>query len=279
MGINIQQLNFSYQKSSYILKNINLKIDSKNEFITIIGSSGSGKSTLIQIFNGLLKTNEGLVNVYDVKINDKTNNLKRIRKKVGLVFQFPEHQLFLDTVLKDVSYGPKNFSIKNYKEQAINALNMVKLDESYYDLNPFNLSGGEQRKVAIAGVLASNPDIIILDEPTVGLDYESKIDLLNLLINLNKEYHKSIIIVTHDMDLVGKYAKRVVVLENGNIIFDGNKFDLFKNNDIMKNYSLDYPNQVLILKKIKEKFNNEKIDEFKYDINDVYNEIKRVYNE
>jgi energy-coupling factor transport system ATP-binding protein len=219
-----------------------------------------------------------LIQIYEIKMRCKKIKMKEVRKKVGLVFQFPEYQLFDDTVLKDVSYGPKNFGLENPIELAKEALKVVGIDESLYERNPLTLSGGQMRKVAIAGILASNPDILVFDEPTVGLDPVGRNELLELLIKINKEYHKSIILITHDMDVVGKVAKRVVVLKSGKIVFDDEKDNLFKNDDLMETYSLDYPNTVKMLLEIKKNLNVE-LNELQYTVEDAYNELKRVLSD
>ena len=284
MAVNLREVKFAYntpkkkQAFKFTLEDINLHIDSKDEFITIVGESGSGKSTLVQLLNGLLIATFGDVVVFDKKLSGKKLKLKDTRKRVGLIFQFPEHQLFDDTVLKDVCFGPKNFGMKNYLDLAKDALSVVGIDESLYENSPFNLSGGQQRRVAIAGVLASNPDILVFDEPTVGLDPQGKKELVTLLKKLNEEYHKTIILITHDMDLLGEVSKRVVVLKQGKICFDGTKDELFSNSELVRKTSLDYPNTIKILKEIKTKFNVE-LNEYKYTILDVYSELKKVFGD
>lgn len=282
MGINLRNVNFTYNypkkkiPPKYILKDINLEINSQDEFVTLLGESGAGKSTLVQLFNGLLLSNEGEVIVFDRKLsNTKKIKLKETRKKVGLVFQFPEYQLFDETVLKDVSFGPKNFGLENPEELAKQALSVVGIDETLYERNPFTLSGGQMRRVAIAGILASNPDILVFDEPTVGLDPASKKELLKLLKTLNEKYRKSIVLITHDMDVVGEVSKRVIVLNKGNIAYDGDKDTLFSNKDLMTDYSLDYPNTVKMLLEIKKKLNIE-LNELQYTVIDAYIELKKV---
>lgn len=283
MAINLKEVKFTYNTPKkkmvpkFILNDINLNIAAQDEFITLVGQSGAGKSTLAQLLNGLLLSNYGEVVVFDKTLsNNKKIKLKDTRKRVGLVFQFPEAQLFDETVLKDVSFGPKNFGLDNPVELAKKALSVVGIDESLYEKNPFNLSGGQMRRVAIAGILASNPDILVFDEPTVGLDPEGRKELLSLLKKLNEEYHKTIILVTHDMDIVASVAKRVIVLKRGMIAYDGDKTSLFKNDELLKECSLDYPNTIKILKEIKKKFNIE-LDEYQYSINDAYVELKKVY--
>ena len=282
MGINLSKVNFAYSYPKkklpprYVLKDINLNIKPNGEFITLLGESGSGKSTLVQLFNGLLLSAEGEVLVFGKNlIKDKKMKLKDVRKKVGLVFQFPEYQLFEETVLKDVEFGPKNFGMENYTELAKEALSVVGITEELFDRNPYALSGGQMRKVAIAGILASNPDILVFDEPTVGLDPIGKQELITLMKELNEKHNKTIILITHDMDVVGETAKRIIVLKDGTIACDSSKDELFKNDDIMEKFSLDYPTSVKILIELKKKFNIE-LNELQYTIEDAYTELSKV---
>ena len=236
----------------------------------------SGKSTLVQLFNGLLTPSSGEVNVFDKIItHKKKTKLKSVRRRVGLVFQFPEYQLFEETVLKDVMFGPKNFRLDNIEERSKKAILEVGLTEEIFNESPFSLSGGQMRRVAIAGILASDPDILIFDEPTVGLDPKGKSDLLELLNRLNKEYKKTIIFITHDMEVVGECSSRVIVLDKGNICFDGTKYELFKDSDFVKSHSLAYPTIIRMLKDVKEKLNID-IDIYQYTIEDAYKELSRV---
>ena len=244
-------------------------------FTALIGKTGSGKSTLIQHLNALLLPTSGIVKLGDkiidmslvFKKNGKVNqramrkkhkakikDVKEIRKKVGLVFQFPEYQLFEETVIKDVAYGPKNFGMKeeDAKEAAKDALSLVGLDESFYERSPFELSGGEKRRVAIAGILALKPDILVLDEPTVGLDAKSEENLMNLLISLY-EKGTSIILATHNMDVVLQYAKRVIVLDQGKIKKDTTPLELFQDQDFLKTSSLEPPKVFSFALSLKEK--------------------------
>ena len=248
MEINFRNVNFTYDSRSKLetLKNINLTISKSGEFISILGHTGSGKSTLVQLMNALIIPTSGNLTILNQEIKtkkQKNKNLKDIRKQIGLVFQFPEYQLFEDTVLKDVMFGPMNFgkTKEEAKEIAIKTLKELKVDESLYDKSPFNLSGGQKRKVAIAGILASNPDILILDEPTVGLDPVGKYELLELLKHIHETTNKTIIIITHDMNVVTKYTKRTLVLSNGEIVYDGNTKELFQNYKKLEQYNLDLP--------------------------------------
>ncbi len=258
MGIQVKNIFYTYQKkatnATQALMDVSLEIKD-NDFLAIVGETGSGKSTLAQMFNALLIPDKGDVLANDYVINyknRKSRKLRGLRKQVGLVFQFPEYQLFEETVEKDVAFGVKNFGVKG--EEALNraheALKQVGLDESYFKRAPFDLSGGEKRKVAIAGILAIDPDILIFDEPTAGFDPQSSKDLMNLITEFHKN-GKTIIIITHDMDLVNTYTKRVVMLERGQVTFDGTPNELFS---YIKGYDrLDTPSVIKVAEKLKEK--------------------------
>ena len=258
MGIQVKNIFYTYQKkatnATQALADVSLEIND-NDFLAIVGETGSGKSTLAQMFNALLVPDKGDVLVNDYVINyknRKSKKLRGLRQYVGLVFQFPEYQLFEETVEKDVAFGVKNFGVKGEEaiKRAHEALKQVGLDESYFKRAPFDLSGGEKRKVAIAGILAINPDILIFDEPTAGFDPQSSKDLMNLIT----EFHnngKTIIIITHDMDLVNTYTQRVVMLERGQVTFDGSPNELFA---YIKGYDrLDTPNVIKVAEKLKDK--------------------------
>lgn len=280
MAINLSKVSYTYfphrnkKLNTYVLDNATLNINMNGEFIAVVGHTGSGKSTLMQLLNALLIPTSGSIDVDGNLItNKKQKNLKYIRKKIGLVFQFAEYQLFEETVIKDIAFGPINFKLNNPLERAKKACDIVGLNESFYDKSPFKLSGGEMRKVAIAGILASDPDVLILDEPTVGLDPISRIELLNLLSNINKQ-GKTIIIVTHDMDAVGMLAQRMIVLDDSKIVYDGTKDELFKNEEFVHKHSLDLPDTIKILKSIKKELGLN-IDVYQYNIDDAYQELKR----
>ena len=258
MSIKVENVSFTYSKktpNSYeAVHDVSLEIK-KNSITGIVGHTGSGKSTLVQMFNGLLKPEKGRVIVDDFVISSDTKkikNVKQLRKHVGLVFQFPEYQLFDETVEKDVSFGPKNFGMneKEAIEKAHEALSMIGLDESYYKRSPFELSGGEKRKVALAGILAIEPEILILDEPTAGLDPKSSQEVLNLIANLHKQ-GKTIVIITHDMDLLFKYCEHVILLKDGEVAFDGEPNKLFSGD--IDNLSIDVPKIYQFLDILKKK--------------------------
>lgn len=237
MSIKINNLRHSYDTRKDALNGVDLSIE-KGEYIAIIGETGSGKSTLVQHLNALLIPNDGNLVINDITITNNKRKNKRIselRKQVGLVFQFPEYQLFEETVLKDVSFGLKNFGYKQAEAEAKakEALSKVGINESYYDRSPFELSGGERRKVAIAGIISTNPDVLVLDEPTAGLDAKATKEIMSLVKSMHGE-GKTIILVSHDMELVVEHASRVIVLQEGKISFDGKPSEVFLNLDKAK---------------------------------------------
>lgn len=279
MGIKVEHIFFTYGKkasnSTLALDDVSFTVND-NEFIAIVGETGSGKSTLAQMFNALLIPDKGNVTVDEYLINyknRKSKKLKGLRRHVGLVFQFPEYQLFEESVERDVAFGIKNFGVKGEEAlaKAHEALKQVGLDESYYKRAPFELSGGERRKVAIAGILAINPDIIIFDEPTVGFDPASSKDLMNLIVDLHKQ-GKTIIVITHDMDLVRRYTERVLLLEKGKLVFDGTPADLFK---FVENYDrLEIPQVIRLAMRLKEKGMDIDVSKIRRS-DDLINEIQK----
>ena len=237
------------------LDNINLEIKD-GESVTLIGHTGSGKSTLTQHLNGLLKPTSGRIVVDGVDITEKNVKLTEIRKKIGLVFQYPEYQLFEETIEKDIQFGPRNLGLS---EEEINkrvkkAMSMVGLDyEEYKDKSPFELSGGQKRRVAIAGVVAMEPKVLILDEPTAGLDPKGRDEILAQVKQLHKEYNMTTIIVSHSMEDVAKIADRVIVLNKGKAVLDGVPRDIFKNIDMLESIGLAVPQVTYLERALKEK--------------------------
>lgn len=258
MEINFRKVNFKYDRKSpnNTLDNIDLSINAKGEFIAILGHTGSGKSTLIQHMNALLLPTLGEIEIFEHRIIPKyKNKLKDVRKRVGLVFQFPEYQLFEETILKDVMFGPKNFGLseKQAREKAEEALNIVGISEDIWHRSPFSLSGGQMRRVAIAGILACEPEVLVLDEPSVGLDPQGRVELMNLLTDIHNKTHKTIILVSHDMNLIARYVDRIIVLKDGRIVYDGGKRRLFNNLEMVYDFNLDLPESSNIALKLKEK--------------------------
>lgn len=262
MGIRFEHVSYHYvgnAKRPYeAIRDINLSIDAKDEFIALVGHTGSGKSTLAQHMNALVFPAEGTVHLFGNDVTSKRNkkiHYNDLRRKVGLVFQFPEYQLFEETVEKDILFGPINFHVpmEEAKERAKEAIRLVGLDESYLKRNPFNLSGGEKKRVSIAGILALDPEILVLDEPTSGLDPLGKIQMMDLFESIRQTTRKTIVVITHDMDLVYKYASRVLVLEQGSLVFDGTPDELFRR-DRLEAWHLDYPQTVRVLKHLNAAF-------------------------
>lgn len=247
MGITLEGVNYTYQAGTPFegraLFDINLSIK-EGSYTAFIGHTGSGKSTIMQLLNGLNVPTEGAVIVDDIKItaDSKNKDIKPVRKKVGLVFQFPESQLFEETVLKDVAFGPQNFgvSIEEAEQLAREKLAMVGISEEFFEKNPFELSGGQMRRVAIAGILAMEPEVLVLDEPTAGLDPKGRRELMSLF----KELHQNgmtIVLVTHLMDDVANYADYVNVLEGGKLVRSGYPKEVFQDVDFLESKQLGVP--------------------------------------
>ncbi|NMM63532.1 energy-coupling factor transporter ATPase [Clostridium sp. P21] len=259
MSIKIENLTHVYMKGSPFekkaLDNVNANIN-EGEFVALIGHTGSGKSTLIQHINGLLKPSSGKIIIDDVDITEKKINLNFIRKKVGLVFQYPEYQLFEETIEKDIAFGPKNLGLSDdeINSKVKKAMNMVGLDyERYKDKSPFELSGGQKRRVAIAGVVAMEPKVLILDEPTAGLDPKGRDDILGQIKDLHKAYKMTIILVSHSMEDVAKLADRILVMHEGKTILDGTPTQVFKEIDTLESVGLAVPQVTYLARALKEK--------------------------
>lgn len=245
--IKFDNVNFTYQPStpfeSRALFDINIEID-KGSFTAVIGHTGSGKSTLMQHLNGLIKPTTGKVTVGDIVIENtsKAKEIKPVRKKVGVVFQFPEAQLFEETVLKDVAFGPQNFGIS--EEEALKSarkkLKLVGLPEEFYEKSPFELSGGQMRRVAIAGILAMEPEVLVLDEPTAGLDPKARIEMMALFESIHAA-GQTVVLVTHLMDDVADFADNVYLLEQGHVISHGTPSTVFQQVEFMKKHELGVP--------------------------------------
>lgn len=267
MQINLNNIDYTYNKGTVfekrVLRNVTLRLK-EHAYNVIVGKTGSGKSTLIEHINGLLVPNSGEVIVDDTIITYPKNrrekkelakNLRKIRKNVAVLFQFSEQQLFETTVLKDIMFAPLNYGVTE-EEAKLNAIELVKLvglNEDYLEKSPFELSGGEMRKVALCGVLALKPKVLILDEPTVGLDYKSREDIMNLIKQLQQKTDMTIVLVTHNMDYVLKYADRIFVLNKGEIDFSGTAEELFLNENVLKKNSLDLPEVLKLYGELKSK--------------------------
>lgn len=281
MSIIIENLTHIYNEgmpfASKALDNINLTIEN-GDFVGLIGHTGSGKSTLIQHLNGILKPSSGKIFINEFNITDKNLNLTDIRKKVGVVFQYPEYQLFEETVEKDIAFGPSNLGLD---EIEIN--NRVKLSmesvgleyEDFKDKSPFELSGGQKRRVAIAGVIAMNPEVLILDEPTAGLDPKGRDEIFELIKSLHKDKNMTIILSSHSMDDMAKLVKTIIVMNSGKVEFMGPTREIFKNHSSrLKEIGLDIPQVLELCIKLRDKGFNIKPDIIT--IEEAKNEIMRV---
>ncbi|ERJ83052.1 ABC transporter, ATP-binding protein [Peptostreptococcaceae bacterium oral taxon 113 str. W5053] len=259
MKIQVKNLSYIYGEGSpfesIALDNISLNMQ-EGEFIGLIGHTGSGKSTLVQQFNGLLKPSRGEVWVDEINTKDKDAVKKGLRQKVGLVFQYPEHQLFEETVFKDVAFGPKNMgcSEEEIQTRVEYGLNCVGLDpKEFSERSPFDLSGGQKRRVAIAGVLAMRPDFLILDEPTAGLDPQGREEILEEIRGIFEEYKITILLVSHSMEDIARLATRIIVMHKGKAVLDDTPKNIFRQRDILKGMGLDVPEIQECMVQLKEK--------------------------
>ncbi|MBU3098103.1 MULTISPECIES: energy-coupling factor transporter ATPase [Clostridium] len=259
MSIKIENLTYIYMpKTPFEKKAIDdVSIEIKQgEFVALIGHTGSGKSTLIQHINGLLKPTSGTILVDDIDITKKKMKLTSIRKKVGLVFQYPEYQLFEETIEKDISFGPRNLGLDNdeINRRVQRAMKIVGLDyEEYKDKSPFEISGGQKRRVAIAGVVAMEPRVLILDEPTAGLDPKGRDDILSKIVELYKADNMTIILVSHSMEDVAKVANRVLVMDKGKCILDGTPERIFREIDTLEGVGLAVPQVTYLIRELRNK--------------------------
>ena len=258
MAIKLEEVNYIYGQGTELvvdaLKDVNIEIGD-GEFVGVIGHTGSGKSTLVQHLNGLIKPTSGHIYFDGQDIYADGYNMKQHRSKVGLVFQYLEHQLFETDVLADVCFGPKNLGMKKEEAeaQAKHALSLVGLDESYYKRSPFDLSGGQKRRVAIAGVLAMEPKMLILDEPTAGLDPQGRKEILELISRLRREAGITIVLVSHSMEDVAEYVDRIIVMNKGCVAYDGQPKDVFAHYKELEEMGLAAPQVTYIVHNLKEK--------------------------
>ena len=257
VSIEVKDLNYKYSAGTALeqqaLKDVNFKVQD-GEFIGLIGHTGSGKSTLIQHLNGLIKASSGDILYHGESIYRDGYSMKELRSKVGLVFQYPEHQLFETDVFTDVCFGPKNLGLsrEETESRARHALKLVGLDESFYRQSPFELSGGQKRRVAIAGVLAMRPEVMILDEPTAGLDPKGRDEILDQIDRLHRERHMTIILVSHSMEDVARYADRLIVMNHGQKVFDGAPKEVFCHYRELETMGLAAPQITYLVHDLKE---------------------------
>lgn len=258
MSIKLEHINYVYGEGTayekHALKDINLEIPD-GQFVGIIGHTGSGKSTLIQHLNGLIKATSGEIYYNGENIYADGYSMKELRSHVGLVFQYPEYQLFESDVLSDVCFGPKNLGLpeEEVKARSLEALHQVGLKEKHYDKSPFDLSGGQKRRVAIAGILAMHPEVLILDEPTAGLDPKGRDDILDQIQKLHKEQGITVIPVSHSMEDVAKYVDRIIVMDHGCMKFDGEPKKVFEHYKELESIGLAAPQVTYVMQTLKEK--------------------------
>ena len=256
MSIVLDHVNYTYSAGTayekHALKDINLVIPD-GQFIGLIGHTGSGKSTLIQHLNGLIKATSGAIYYDGHDIYDDDFSKKELRTKVGLVFQYPEHQLFETTVVKDVEFGPKNMKLPQLEVQmrTFEAIKMVGISEELYDASPFELSGGQKRRVAIAGVLAMRPEVLVLDEPTAGLDPMGRDEILDRIAQIQKERKITVILVSHSMEDVAKYVDRLIVMDHGSVQFDGTPKEVFAHYKELEDMGLAAPQVTYIMQNLR----------------------------
>lgn len=258
MAIILDRVNYVYSEGTAYqinaLKNINLKIGD-GEFIGIIGHTGSGKSTLMQHMNGLMKATSGNIYFNGQDIYDQDFDLRELRSRVGLVFQYPEHQLFETTIFDDVCFGPKNQGLSKDEAglRAFEALKQVGMPEELYYQSPFDLSGGQKRRVAIAGVLAMKPEVLILDEPTAGLDPAGRDEILDLIARMHRERKITVMLVSHSMEDVAKYVQRIIVMNQGSVMFDDTPREVFKHYRELEQVGLAAPQVTYLMHELREK--------------------------
>lgn len=286
MQISLKNISYTYNEKTpfekKVLKDINLDIKS-GSYIVIVGKTGSGKSTLIEHINGLLVPTKGEVEVEHTLIKaprtkkerrELAKNLRELRKDVAVLFQFSEQQLFETSVLKDIIFAPLNYGVSEEKaiKKAKELIKLIGLDESYLEKSPFELSGGEMRKIALCGVLALEPKVLILDEPTVALDYKSRKEIMTMVKKLQKEKNMTIVLVTHNMDYVLEYGDKVYVLNSGEISFSGETKELFSSKELLEENSLEVPEIIKFYEELRE--NNVKLDIFPKNYEELITGIK-----
>lgn len=255
MSIQVENISFVYNEGtpfeSEALKDVSFSIDD-NEFVGIIGHTGSGKSTLIQHLNGLLKPTSGRIIINGIDITSK-KDLKDIRREVGIVFQYPEHQLFEETIYKDIAFGPSNLGLSDdeIKTRVLEAMKTVGLDVNIKDMSPFELSGGERRRVAIAGVLSMMPKILILDEPTAGLDPKGRDEILGKIKEIHQKYEMTTILVSHSMEDIAKLVDKIIVMHEGKVSLIGTPREVFKNIEKLEKIGLGVPQITYLIRDLR----------------------------
>ena len=263
--LELKNVSYSYDPQAkeprWAVKDVSLSIE-EGKFIALIGHTGSGKSTLIQFFDGLLAPTEGQVLYRGQDTKEKGFSMKNLRQNVGLVFQYPEHQLFEETLIRDVSFGPRNLGLSEdeISERARNALTMVGLPEHTWEKSPFDLSGGQKRRAAIAGVIAMEPDLLILDEPTAGLDPKGRDEILDMVAGMHADKHISVLLVSHSMDDVARYVQRIMVMDKAGLVFDDTPRKVFSHYSELSDMGLFVPQVTYLMHILKERGIDAKTD-------------------
>lgn len=281
MSIRLEHLDYIYSPGTayekHALKDINLEIP-QGQFVGVIGHTGSGKSTLIQHFNGLIRATSGSLYYEDQNIYEENYNMKELRSQVGLVFQYPEHQLFEVDVITDVCFGPKNQGLppEKCRERAKEALELVGFPEKYYQQSPFDLSGGQKRRVAIAGVLAMRPKVLVLDEPTAGLDPRGRDEILDQIAELHEKTNITVVLVSHSMEDIAKYVERIIVMNKGEKMLDGTPKEVFSHYKELEQVGLAAPQVTYIMHALAE--NGMKVNTDVTTIEEAADEIMRHFN-
>ena len=258
MEIKAEQLGYTYMAGGPMekvaLHDVNLEIKS-GSFVGIIGHTGSGKSTLIQHFNGLMKPTSGKLLIDGKDITSKEVSLRELRFKVGMVFQYPEHQLFDETVYNDIAFGPKNMKLEEaeIRQRVQEAANAAQVDEAWMNKSPFELSGGQKRRVAIAGVLAMRPEVLVLDEPAAGLDPKGRDEILQMVAELHQQRHMTVILVSHSMEDIAKLATQIIVMNEGTVAMQGTVSEVFSHGDELQAMGLDVPQITLFVQRLIQK--------------------------
>lgn len=288
MDISFKHVSYTYQPNGPFeykaLRDLNFSIKS-GSYVAIIGHTGSGKSTLIQHLNGLLKPTQGEVQIgnYVIRADQKLADIKELRRQVGVVFQYPEHQLFEETIEKDIAFGPENFGVSKEEvaKRIPEVMNAVGLSQQLLDRSPFDLSGGQMRRVAIAGILAMEPSVLVLDEPTAGLDPKGQQEIMEMFYDLHKRRNLTTILVTHSMEDALKYADHVIILEAGQIKMEGKPEEIFVKNTELEHVQLDTPEIIRFLQDFKEKFgieiayHNQSVDQLAIEVVRALKEVKQ----
>ncbi|HHU20431.1 MAG TPA: energy-coupling factor ABC transporter ATP-binding protein [Bacilli bacterium] len=287
MDISFKQVSYTYQPNGPFeykaLKDLNFTIKS-GSYVAIIGHTGSGKSTLIQHLNGLLRPTKGEVKVgeYSIQANQKLENIKELRRQVGVVFQYPEHQLFEETIEKDIGFGPENFGVSQdeINKRIPEVMKAVGLSMELLERSPFDLSGGQMRRVAIAGILAMEPSVLVLDEPTAGLDPKGQQEIMNMFYDLHQRKNLTTILVTHSMEDALKYADHVIILEDGQMKIEGKPADIFVQKTELEQVQLDTPEIIQFIQDFEAKFgkklsyHNQSIDQLAREVIAAFKEVK-----